>query len=46
MRRLWDEAVCEALGWDPDETARLRALLHQEPHVSGYSHGQYSDAAD
>ena len=46
IRRLWDEAVCEALGWDQDETARLRHLLHREPHVSGYGRGQHQDATD
>lgn len=46
MRRLWDEAVAEAMGWDADELARLRHLLHQEPHVRGLGYGQYADAEE
>ena len=46
MRRLWDEAVAEAMGWDADELAQLRHLLHQEPHVRGLGYGQYADAPD
>ena len=45
VRRLWDEAVAEALGWDPAELARLRHLLHNEPHVRGLGYGQYGDEA-
>ena len=43
VRRLWDEAVAEAMGWDPDELARLRNLLHNEPHVRGLGYNQYAD---
>ena len=43
VRRLWDEAVAEAMGWDADELGRLRQLLHQEPHVRGLGYGQYAD---
>lgn len=43
VRRLWDMAVCEALGWDEAEIAALRKLLHQEPHVRGLGYGQYAD---
>ena len=43
VRRLWDEAVAEAMGWDANELARLRHLLHQEPHVCGRGYGQYAD---
>ena len=43
VRRLWDEAVAEAMGWDADELAHLRHLLHQEPHVRGLGYGQYGD---
>ena len=43
VRRLWDEAVAEAMGWDAAELKRLRLLLHQEPHVRGLGYGQYSD---
>ncbi len=46
VRRLWDEAVAEAMGWDADELARLRNLLHREPHVRGLGYGQYADAAE
>ncbi len=43
VRRLWDEAVAEAMGWDSDELAHLRELLNYEPHVSGLGYGQYED---
>lgn len=43
VRQLWDAAVCAALGWDEAETAALRKLLHQEPHVRGLGYGQYQD---
>ena len=43
VRRLWDDAVAEAMGWDPDELTRLRLLLHQEPHVRGLGYNQYAD---
>ena len=46
MRRLWDEAVAEALGWDAAELSRLRRLLHKEPHVRGLGYGQYGDEVD
>lgn len=46
VRRLWDEAVAEAMGWDANELARLRNLLHNEPHVCGRGHGQYADSLD
>ena len=46
VRRLWDEAVAEAMGWDAAELERLRLLLHQEPHVRGLGYGQYGDEAD
>ena len=41
VRRLWDEAVAEAMGWDSIELSRLRHLLHREPHVCGIGYGQY-----
>ena len=44
VRRLWDEAVAQAMNWDADELARLRHLLHQEPHVRGLGYGQYAEA--
>ncbi len=43
VRRLWDEAVAEAMGWDAAELTRLRLLLHQEPHVRGLGYGQHAD---
>ena len=43
VRRLWDEAVANAMGWDPEELARLRNLLHNEPHVRGLGYNQYAD---
>ena len=46
VRRLWDEAVAEAMGWDADELTRLRLLLHQEPHVRGLGYGQYADEVE
>ena len=46
VRRLWDEAVAEAMGWDADELAHLRNLLHNEPHVRGLGYGQYADAVE
>ena len=46
VRRLWDEAVAEAMGWDAQELARLRGLLNNEPHVRGLGYNQYADEAD
>ncbi len=46
VRRLWDEAVADAMGWDAAELSRLRHLLHQEPHVRGLGYGQYGDEVD
>ena len=43
VRRLWDEAVAEAMGWDSAELTRLRLLLHREPYVRGLGYGQYAD---
>ncbi len=43
VRVLWDNAVCEAMGWDPEELARLRELLNNEPHVRGLGYNQYAD---
>ncbi len=41
VRRLWDEAVAEAMGWNVDELSNLRNLLHKEPHVCGLGYNQY-----
>ena len=46
VRRLWDEAVAEAMGWDADELAQLRNLLHQEPHVRGLGYNEYGNELD
>ena len=46
VRRLWDEAVAEAMGWEANELARIRNLLHQEPHVRGLGYNQYGDELD
>ena len=46
VRRLWDEAVAEAMGWDADELTRLRHLLHREPHVRGLGYNQYADEVE
>ncbi len=43
VRVLWDNAVAEAMGWDKEEPARLRALLNNEPHVRGLGYNQYAD---
>ena len=46
VRRLWDEAVAQAMNWDASELSRLRQLLHNEPHVRGLGYGQYADEVD
>ena len=43
VRRLWDDAVADAMGWDPAELGHLRHLLHNEPHVRGLGYNQYAD---
>lgn len=43
VRNAWDDAVCEAMGWAPEELARLRELLNNEPHVRGLGYNQYAD---
>ena len=43
VRRLWDEAVAEALVWDPVWLSRLRLQLHDEPHVRGLGRNQFGD---
>ena len=45
VRRQWDAAVAEALGWDAEYLTRLRQLLHREPHVRGLGYNQYGAAA-
>ena len=46
VRRLWDEAVADAMGWDAAELSRLRHLLHKEPHVRGLGYNQYADEVE
>ena len=46
VRRLWDEAVASALGWDAERLAELGNLLAQEPPVRGLAYGQYGDEAE
>ena len=43
VRVLWDNAVAEAMSWDPEELSRLRELLNNEPHVRGLGYNQYAD---
>ena len=33
VRAIWDNAVAKVMGCDPEELARLRELLNNEPHV-------------
>ena len=33
VRRLWDEAVAEAMGWDAEELACQRELLQHASHT-------------
>ncbi len=44
VRRLWDEAVADCLGWNPAGLAHLRELLHREPHTRNLGYNQYADA--
>ena len=46
VRRLWDEAVAKACDWDANELAKLRLILHQEPHVCGIGYNQFHDMVD
>ncbi len=46
VRRLWDEAVADAMGWDAEELARLRELLSNEPHVRNLGYNQYEDEVE
>ena len=41
VRRIWDDTVADAFGWDKDWLAGLRQLLHQEPHVRGLGSNQF-----
>ncbi|MCQ3812231.1 MAG: hypothetical protein KTV68_16950 [Acidimicrobiia bacterium] len=46
VRRLWDKAVCLAVGWDFDQLTEWRHLLHLEPHVRQLGYSQYDDDPD
>ena len=46
VRRLWDQAVADVMGWDAEELADLRELLNNEPHVRGLGYNQYADVED
>ena len=46
VRRLWDEAVSDAMAWDAQDLADLRNLLNDEPHVRGLGYNQYGDEAE
>ena len=41
VRRIWDDAVADALGWDEDWLSELRQMLHREPHVRGLGYNQF-----
>lgn len=41
VRRVWDDAVADAMGWDKERLSELRHLLHQEPHVRGLGYNQF-----
>jgi len=41
VRRIWDEAVCDALGWDINEIVELGELLAAEPYVKGTANSQW-----
>ena len=41
VRRIWDDAVADALGWDKDWLSGLRHVLHEEPHVRGLGYNQF-----
>ena len=41
VRRIWDNAVSDALGWDRKWLTGRRQLLHREPHVRGLGYNQF-----
>ena len=43
IRRRWDIAVCDAMGWDIEEVAHLGELLAREPRVRGVAYGQWKE---
>ena len=46
VRRLWDEAVSDAMAWDAQDLAYLRNLLNKEPHVQGLGYNQYKEVEE
>ena len=46
VRALWDEAVAEAMDWNPRGLEELRRLLNNEPRARGLAYNQYADEAD
>ncbi len=46
VRQIWDDAVAEVMGWDPDALASMRHLIHREPHVCGLSYNQFPDTPE
>ena len=42
VRAIWDHAVAEVIGWNPNELAHLRKLLNNEPHILGLGYNQYA----
>ena len=46
VRQLWDEAVADAMNWNPEELTHLRQLLHREPYTRNLGYNQYADAPD
>ena len=44
VRRDWDQAVAEALGWDFELLSEWRHLLHREPHVRRMGYNDFDDA--
>ncbi len=43
VRRRWDEAVAGVLGYDANQLADLRHLLHDEPYVRNLGYGQFDE---
>ncbi len=41
VRRIWDDAVADALDWDRNRLTGLRLLLHREPHVRGLGYNEF-----
>jgi len=41
IRRCWDQAVCDALGWAISHIAELGGMLAREPRMRGVAYGQW-----